>query len=790
MTTFLSSIPGIGYHFLTSDQQMKYDLEQCIQKAYVNGFPHTSEVERADGLVREARSQFSDKPQVLQACHQLAWLREVSRQSELMRAEKLSDGRYGLKILPKALDLPPHEFNVQFFKFIGQWDYPVIFESRVYTSKAVVVAMEHGKLSSPKEFVQSIEYTFREGKKSKWTAAQIKSLGLKLDIDLSEVEESLFVFAYETFVDGRHHDMAWWNQRNHEEVFRLRGFAARFMTERKVEVPEFTLGIDDAVVMGEDRLLLTPERFRQSMRDFLGAYPRCNFIRIEQSKEKYPLVFRRYLFHKLVEGQINPALIKKAYTIKTEEDLVTSVTFDVIYQVFSPGNFNAIPENCKMPCSQQTLEHAIQYVKTGVMPLTWQDQKKLSDLLNAFASGTMWTNNFHQTFYRLELHLSKTHLQSLGWKDLDGFLLSYLANESFTFHVGPYAYSIKTLRDLVAKLSTVSMTLLAQPVWFQVGDKKVQGDLSLLQFYPKVLENYPSKGTGELGHPIQFPASESLFNESNIKPFISSFRMLQSLRNFLLNFNPPKAFAFLDSKLQECSTVYIGDSAKKGKDYWNQVQEDLAKYPQASDVILEGSSQKWKRSVVAVFCEEGTLVIEDLNTAVLLKLSALNTPAGRYEPVYHQISLAEWICLSSSDPSIDRSGQSHPSNRILIQDFLEVYGQVFKTHEKKELSTDLHPFLQLLTPFALQKIDPRLIPPQRIFSIETSLFYAPRVLALFTAVIGGYLCAKSSSGRYAIGVSAVVSLGMLRMHPLICYLGGAAVLGYGLNFLFSKRVST
>jgi hypothetical protein len=808
MTTLLSSIPGIGYYFLAPDQRMRYDLEQCAQNSYVNGLSQGSD--RADHLVKEAKDKFSDKPEVMQASDELVWLREVSKYPELMKVERLPTGKFGLKILPKALAMEQHAFNVRFFDLVNVWNYPVIFENRVYTSKAVMVALEQGKLSSPQDFVQMAEYTFRDGKKSTWTAAQIKSLRLKPDIDLSDVDESLFAFAYEAFVDCRHQDMAWWNQRTHEEVFRLRGFAKRF-TER-VEVPEFTLGSADIITIGEDRLFLSPDRFKQSMRDFLNVYPHCHFIRIEQAKEKYPLVFRRFQFSRLVDANIDPALIRKTYPIITKESEKTSVTSDIFFQILFQDISYAIVESQQdrdfsIRHSKQTLDHAIQYLKTGVIPLKWEDIKKLQALLNEAVPNSTWVQDLNDTFKGLEPHLSKTDLDSLEWKDLGQFLPIYL-NQPFAFHAGPYVYSIRTIKDLIPKFPTGSPSLLAQPVWFLLRGEKVQGDLSLLQFYPKVLKEYPKEGTGELSNPIQFPTTELLFNESNVKPFIGFFRMLQSLRVFLQNFKQPQAIAFLDAKLKECSRIYIGDPTKKGRDYWIQVREELAKYPKASEVILDGCSQTWKRSVVEVFCEEGTLAIEDLNTAVLLKLSAVNTPVGRYEPVYHQISLAEWKCLSSSDPNIDRSGRSHPSERILIGDFLEVYGQVFKTREKKDLSTELHPFLKLLTPFALQKIDPKLLPLKRIFSTENSLFYAQRILAIFTAAIGGYLYAKSSPNLYSAGKSAVISLTALGLDPqgrqylspanfspqfvlsAVCYIGGAAALGYGIKFLLSKRGHT
>lgn len=807
MTTLLSSIPGIGYYFLAPDQRMRYDLEQCAQNSYVNGFYQGSD--RADHLVKEAKDKFSDKPEVMQASDELVWLREVSQYPKLMKVERLPTGKFGLKILPKALEMKQHEFNVQFFDFIKIWNYPVIFENRVYTSKAVMVALEQGKLSSPQDFVQMAEYTFRDGKKSTWTAAQIKSLRLKPDIDLSDVDESLFAFAYEAFVDCRHQDMAWWNQRTHEEVFRLRGFAKRF-TER-VEVPEFTLGSADVITVGEDRLFLTPDRFKQSMRDFLDAYPHCHFIRIEQSKEKYPLVFRRFQFSKLVDAKIDPALIQKTYPIITKSEK-TSVTSDIFFQILFRDVSYAIVESQQdrdfpIRHSKQTLEYAVQYLKTGVAPLTWEDQRKLRDFLNEAIPNSTWVQDLNETFKGLEPHFSKTDLDSLEWQDLGKFLPIYL-NQPFAFHAGPYVYSVRTIKDLIPKFPKGSPSLLAQPVWFQLEGQKVQGNLSLLQFYPKVLKDYPTQGTGELSNPIQITETELCLNEHNINPFISFFKMLQSLRIFLQNFKQPQAIAFLDAKLQGCSTIYIGDQTRKGRHYWIQVREELAKYPKASEVILEGCSQTWKRSVVEVFCEEGTLAVEDLNTAVLLKLSAVNTPVGRYEPVYHQISLAEWKCLSSSNPNIDRSGSSHPSDRILIRDFLEVYGQVFKTREKKGLSKDLHPFMKLLTPFALQKIDPKLLPPKRIFSTENALFYAQRSLAIFTAAIGGYLYAKSSPNLYSAGKLAAISLAALGIDPqgrqylspanfslqfvlsAVCYTGGAAALGYGIKFLLSKRGHT
>jgi hypothetical protein len=737
MVVLLSKIPIFGYYFLSPDQQVEYNVHwytRLFQKALAEGRQMPSECKEVDRLARAMKST-SHTPEAIQACEELVWMSKVSKDPDYVKAERMQGG-YRLKILPEALNLPWDEFCSVVLPIVNGQNHPVVIGEKEYTSKAVSICLGVKRLQSLRDFTKIADCRFRGDKKQNWTVAQIRSLGIEPDVDLSEVDEPLFQFVYETFVEGRHLDPAWWNRHTHDEFFRLQSFVQKFMKQRKVTIPEFNPGWQNILTIREDRLLLEPDQFQKEMRALLNFYPSFGSIHIEQSKSNFPLFFEREKFIRLVGAKIDPQLLRATYKIKTEDGEITEITSDVFYQVLTFLSERAGPQwkasdAFEISHAKQTLEHAVQYVKTVHIPfLTWADEKRLWEFLKQCAPGTSWEKSVHDVFVKRTPYLSTEELELYQWSGLALFLEPY--EESCTVHLGSYVYFVKTLRMLIEKAPLIPVSLLSKPVWFQREGRRLQADLSVLQFYPEVLKIYPEKiGTGESHNPIHFPDSQELFNFSKVEEFKASFKLLQSWNVFLQPFHLPGA-----ASLNQCSQIYIGDKFKTPPDYWNEVQQELKKYPQAKEIVLDGCTKVWQRERVQVFCEMGTITIEDLNTPVLLHFSLKGTDASDYQRCW----LAEWKCLSSEDPAIDRSGKTNPRDLILSKDYQMFYVAMFGNPVRENLNLAKNPFLRLLTPFALQKIFPQPDPPKRTFStVNTAAFYAQRILAVFCIALASYL---------------------------------------------------
>lgn len=737
MVVLLSKIPILGYYFLSPDQQVEYNVHwytRLFQKALAEGRQMSSECKEVDRLAR-AMKPTSHTPEVLRECEELVWMSEVSKCPDYVKAERIQGG-YRLKILPEALNLTWDEFCSAVLPIVNGQNHPVVIGEKEYTSKAISICLGVKRLQSLRDFIEIADCRFRGDNKQNWTAAQIRSLGMEPGVDLSEVDEPLLQFVYETFVDGRHLDITWWNRHTHDEFFRLQGFVQKFMTQRKVTIPEFNPGWMNLITIREDRLLLEPDQFQKEMRALLTFYPSFESIRIEQPKSKFPLFFDREKFVRLVEAKIDPQLLRATYKIKTEDGEITEITSDVFYQVLTFLSERAGPQwrasdTFEISHAKQTLEHAVQYVKTVHIPfLTWADEKKLWEFLNQYAPETRWAKNVHDVFIKRTPYLSTEELELYQWSGLALFLEPYA--ESCEVHLGPYVYFVKTLRMLIEKAPLIPVSLLSKPVWFQREGRRLQADLSVLQFYPEVLKIYPEKiGTGESHNPIQFPDFEELFNGSKFEVFKSSFKLLQSWNVFLQALHLP-----CKAVLNQCSQIYIGDKFKSPRDYWSEVQQELKKYPEAKEIVLDGCTKEWQRKRVEVFCEMGTLTIEDLNTPLLLQFSY----KGRDISDYIQCWRAEWKCLSSEDPAIDRSGKTNPRDLILSKDYLACYVAVLGNPVRENLNLAKNPFLRLLTPFALQRIFPQPDPPKRtFFTLNTAAFYAQRIAAIFGIALASYL---------------------------------------------------
>ncbi|MBS0648304.1 MAG: hypothetical protein JSS10_03655 [Verrucomicrobia bacterium] len=746
MAILLSKIPFFGYYFLSPDQQTEYNVHRytlLFQKALEEGRSLPDESKQVERLANAMGSP-SHTPAAVQACEELHWMSEVSKSSNYVRAEKVQ-GSYRLKILPEALKLPYNQFCLMILPLVNGKNYRVLIGDKEYTSRAVAYGLGHKMLESLQNFTEASHCHFRDEKKQKWTVAQIRSVGLKSDVDLSDVEESLFAFSYETFVDGRHLDPAWWNQHTHDELFRLQSFVKKFMTESKLEIPEFDKGLN-VVRVAEDRLLLTPEQFQQEMRAFLEFYKTATVIQIEQSNSSYPLVFRRDKFKQLVDAKVDPQSLKSTYKVKTSEGEETVITSDVFYQVLiflserrGPDWLEEKPFEIEYP--KETLDQAIQYVKTDCMPLlTWEGQKRLVDFLKECAPGTSWEKGIQNDFIQRDPYLSVDELEFYQWADLATFLEPYKANNVRLIHLGPYVYTFETLMQLIHKDPPISVSLLAKRAWFLINGERIYGSLSVLQFWPNLFNEYPKKGTGEAHNPIRFQNETTLLKN----PLPSkSFSMLQALKAFMQVIGQSGdlkgPLSDLESKLQHSYKIYIGDRNKPPRHYWRHVYEELAKYPQAQEIVLDGCTTTWRREKVSLFCQLGTLTLEDLNTPLLLTLGTDDALYGRFDPAYWQIWQAEWKCLSLEDPTIDRSGRTNPQDRIPCKHFRVIYEMVFELKKHDDPLKEIRPSLKMLSPLALQKIVPKPAVQPRVFLTEPPSFYAQRILAIFWASLGSYL---------------------------------------------------
>ncbi len=223
------------------------------------------------------------------------------------------------------------------------------------------------------------------------------------------------------------------------------------------------------------------------------------------------------------------------------------------------------------------------------------------------------------------------------------------------------------------------------------------------------------------------------------------FKLIQSLKRFALFVNPQNDS--IDNKLSRCVKIYIGDKFKAPRDYWKEVRQNLEEYPQDLLIVLDGCTTVWLRGMVHVFCDHGNLTLGDLNTPILLKFYDHKSPYGCYLPAYRQIWLAQWKCLSSSNPEIDRSGQSNRRDLLSAEHYDEFKGRLFhestivetRAGDKRQESLRLL-FLKILSPYALQKLEPKPKPEvkQRVYLNKTSIFYARRILAIVWIALGVY----------------------------------------------------
>lgn len=764
MAVLFSKIPIIGYYFLTPAQQSEYNVHRYIRlfhQALEQGRPLPDESQQVEQLAHAMRSPVHT-PAAVRACEELVWMSEVSKFPEYVRAEKTQEG-YRLKILPKALELHYNRFCAIALPLVNGKNYPVVIGDKEYTSRAVAHGLGCQQLKSLQDFTETSHCRFRDEKKGNWTVAQIRSLGLQPDVNLSDVEESVFTFVYEAFVDGRHLELAWWNQYTHDEFFRLQSFVKKFTS---IKMTEFDKG-QLIVRVAEDRLLLKPKQFQKEMRAFLEFYNTASVIQIEQSNSSYPLVFRREKFKQLVEAEVDPQRLRATYLIKTCDEEETAITSDVFYQVLTflseRGGPNWNPTQLyQINHTKETLDHAIQYVKTLCLPLlTWEDQRKLRDFLKECAPLTNWEKAIQDEFIPKEPYLSVYELELYQWSDLAAFLEPYKANDSLFIHLGPYVYTIKTLKQLIQNAPQIPVSQLAKTAWFEFNGKKIHGSLSVLQFWPELLDEYPTMGTGEAHNPIQFPNDAKLFKTYQPSDSLPMLQALQAFMQVIGQFFDLEApLSDLESKLQTLNKIYIGDRNKSPRDYWRHVQEELSKYPQAKEIVLDGCTTTWPRETISLFCERGILTIEDLNTPLLLTLGADNGSFdgffGRFVPVYRQIWQAEWKCLSCEDSAIDRSGKTNAHNRIPSKDFRVVYAAVFNKKKFDNLN-EIRPSLKMLSPFALKKIFPEPAPQPRVLLTETQSFYAQRVLAIFLIALGCYTVrSKYVSNLNDVFVSGII----------------------------------
>ncbi len=672
-------------------------LNGAIQHGY---YPNNSFYQRTEKLytqisTRSGTEDHATRMTLLDDADQMKRLAHLLQNKEYFKPRMETNKPMVIEILPAALQLPPAEFW-ELLKPLLLYKALFSINGHSYTGAALYCFEKYDL----KELTTMVTCTLKGGKQIQLSQAECHHLTDKVitQADFSDVNEKTFKFICDVINNLEHgNDSNWFYFHPGVPLIELVRFR-RFVEKHNSNFSQFYAYGNTAYIvylknieLDASCLNLPKDQFTEEMQELLSSLKQMQKKHVDEHREfllKFnpntpivepplatiiikrpqplrPLTFSLEQFEKLYPQ--GPEVFKKTYPVEIEGNqtiqLDAGFYFEFItYQNEKTGKWEK-EENAQLPCTDKTLKRAISWFETGQYPvMTWDEENQLLDLLDFCAQGSSWHVQTHERFANRIPFLTAHDLKNQTWNTLVDFLKPYQDLQKKYVQCGEEVYTIDFVLNLVKQSPSYSPSELARTFYFQLPNGSlVQGNLGIFSICSFSTTELPLGGDQNNPLPLSWSnGGISIYDPELLTKL--SFTQLDQLYRIFSSIEGLKKYAeeTITPLLQKFTSIKLGDITKQPKEYWSEVQTELKKYPQAKEIQLAGSSQSWSRTSVDAFISNGTITIQDLNTAVEITLydSKENYKDLTYETSVRKVWLAEWKCFSTQPSQTDFSQKS------------------------------------------------------------------------------------------------------------------------------------